>query len=131
MPLNDESRVPLRGEVCREQYRGPRSAAKTVVETLLEQSFQVPPILKRCIVPKHANADGKNKLKPLRFLQLPRVSNFSFVNAADLRNLHSSHCRSVSVQRGEFHLVGETVTINVHDCSHVAGFQSLGGEVAC
>ncbi len=66
----------------------------------------------------------------LRRLQLPRVRDFSFVNRTHLRTFDSGHCHGIAVQRGEFHFVSQAVPVNMHDRSHIARFQSFGGEIA-
>ena len=66
----------------------------------------------------------------LHCLQLPGMGDFPLVNRTNLRCFHGGHCCRVPLQRGEFHFIGEAVRINMHDRSHVAGFQSFGGKIA-
>src|SRR5438046_5125879 len=95
---------------------------------MLNATWIYRPIGPRILV--FTGAGGKSNERYSCCLQLARVSDFSCANRTGLRGFHGSHCCRVSVQRGEFHFIGETVPINMHDRSHVARFQSFSGEIA-
>ena len=65
-----------------------------------------------------------------RWLQFPCVGDFAFVHRTNLRHFDSGHRCRITIQRGEFHLVGQTIPVNMHNASHITRFQSFGREIA-
>ena len=55
---------------------------------------------------------------------------FSFANWTDLRCFYRCYCHGIPIERGKFDFVSEAVLINMHDRSHIAGFQPFDGEIA-
>ena len=61
-------------------------------------------------------------------LQFAGVGDFAFVGGADLRGLDGDDGGGVAIERGELHLVGQPVAIDMHDRPHVARLQIFGGD---
>jgi hypothetical protein len=58
--------------------------------------------------------------------ELPRMSDFMFLNVPDLRRLDRRHNADFPTQRHEFHLIGAAIAIHVNDRPHVPGLQAKG-----
>jgi hypothetical protein len=64
--------------------------------------------------------------KASRRLQFPDMAHVAFANRTHIGSIHSGYCDRFTGKCEKFNFVGKSVTINMHDSSHVARFQAFG-----